>query len=167
MKSILLTTALFATMAFPAAAQFDMLGKDLAQICARIDNDPEYEPKIDTLDRNTILVLCRGAEKYPYFSYEIDIRRDECVCVGVMSRNREVFDAYLNVISSIGTLVEQDSARVNFKYLVYKNCDPNSDEPAEKLFYSFMQPYHNSNLLTQRNIFIIALTKNDTPIPKK
>ena len=49
MKSILLTTALFATMVFPAAAQFDMLGKNLAQICARIDNDPEYEPKIDTL----------------------------------------------------------------------------------------------------------------------
>ena len=165
MKSVLLTTALFATTVFTASAQFDMLGKDLAHICTRIDNDPEYEPKIDTLDNNTILVLCRGAEKYPYYSYEIDMNRDECVCVGVVSRNREVFDAYVNVLSSLGTLVEHDSAMVNFKYLVYKNCDPKSGEPGEKLFYTVMQPYHNSTLLSQRSIFIIALTKNEMPRP--
>jgi len=163
MKSVLFTTALLAT-ALPASAQFDMLGKDLAQICAHIDNDPEYEPKIDTLDSNTIIVSCRGAEKYPYYSYEIDINKDECVCVGVISRNREVFDAYVNILSSFGKLVERDSTMANFKYVVYKNTDPYSGEPAEKLYYSVMQPYRNSNLLSQRNIFSISLSKNNEPI---
>lgn len=160
MKSLLLTTAIFAATALTASAQFDMLGKNFVHICTKIDNDPEYEYKIDTLDSKTILVLCRGSEKYPYYSYEIDIDRDECVCVGVVSRNREVFDAYLNVFSSVGTLVEHDSAMVNFKYLVRKANKAKNGE-GENLYYSVMQPYRNSSLLSQRNIFIISLTKTD------
>ena len=163
MKNGILTTALVTTAIFaatlPTSAQFDMLGKDIAHICARIDNDPEYEAKIDTLDSKTILVTCKGAEKYPYFTYEIDSYANECVCVGVISRNREVFDAYLNMLTSFGKLVERDSAMVNFKYVVFKKGEQGA--PCEKLYLSVMQPYRNSTLLSQRNIFSISLSKSN------
>ena len=161
MKSVLLFTTAILWAVLPASAQFDMLGKDITRICSNIDNDPEYEAKIDTLDVNTILVTCKGAEKYPYYTYEIDVDSDECVCVGVVSRNREVFDAYVNMLSSFGKLVEHDSAMVNFKYVIYKKAEGNSASPCEKLYLSVMQPYRNSSLLSQRNIFSISLSKND------
>ncbi|MCR5455085.1 MAG: hypothetical protein K6F33_08880 [Bacteroidales bacterium] len=161
MKSVLLTTALIAILVFPACAQFDMLGKNLVQICTKIDNDPEYESVIDTVDSHTILVLCKGADKYPYYSYEIDRVRDECVCVGIVSRNREVFDAYVNVFSALGTIVEQDSAMVNFKYMILKTNDFGNSNHNEKLYLSVMQPYINSTLLSQRSIFSISLSKSN------
>ena len=160
MKSVLLFTTAILWAVLPASAQFDMLGKDITRICSNIDNDPEYEAKIDTLDVNTILVTCKGAEKYPYYTYEIDVDSDECVCVGVVSRNREVFDAYVNMLSSFGKLVEHDSAMVNFKYVIYKKAEGNSASPCEKLYRSVMQPYRNSSLLSQRNIFSISLSKS-------
>jgi hypothetical protein len=160
MKSVLLFTTAILWAVLPASAQFDMLGKDIMRICSKIDNDPEYEAKIDTLDVNTILVTCRGAEKYPYYTYEIDVERDECVCVGVVSRNREVFDAYVNMLTSFGKLVERDSAMVNFKYVIYKKAEGNSASHCEKLYLSVMQPYRNSSLLSQRNIFSITLSKS-------
>ena len=162
MKSVLFTIAIIVA-SLSASAQFDMLGKDMARICSHIDNDPEYVAKIDTLDRNTILVTCKGVEKYPYYTYEIDMRNDECVCVGVVSRNREVFDAYVNMLSSFGKLVEHDSAMVNFKYVLYKKAEASSMMPCEKLYLSVMQPYRNSSLLSQRNIFSISLSKNEDP----
>ena len=161
MKSVIILTTAILLAAFPASAQFDMLGKSIVRICSNIDNDPEYEAKIDTLDGNTVLVTCKGVEKYPYYTYEIDVDRDECVCVGVVSRNREVFDAYVNMLTSFGKLVEHDSAMVNFKYVIYKKDDSNGSSPSEKLYLSVMQPYRNSSLLSQRNIFSISLTKND------
>ena len=159
MKSVLILTTVILWAVFPASAQFDMLGKGITRICANIDNDPEYEAKIDTVDVNTILVTCKGVEKYPYYTYEIDVESDECVCVGVVSRNREVFDAYVNMLSSFGKLVEHDSAMVNFKYVIYKKNDDNGALPSEKLYLSVMQPYRNSSLLSQRNIFSISLSK--------
>ncbi len=163
MKNGIFTTAIvimaIILAASPASAQFDMLGSDIAHVCARIDNDPEYEARIDTLDSRTIIVTCKGAEKYPYFTYEFDSENDECVCVGVVSRNREVFDAYMNMFTAFGKLVERDSAMVNFKYVVYKKGEQGA--PCEKLYLSVMQPYRNSNLLTQRNIFSISLSKNN------
>lgn len=160
MKSVLLFATAILWAVLPVSAQFDMLGKDITRIRASIDNDPEYEAKIDTLDVNTILVTCKGAEKYPYYTYEIDVERDECVCVGVVSRNREVFDAYVNMMSSFGKLVEHDSAMVNFKYVFYKNDDDGGALHSEKLYLSVMQPYRNSSLLSQRNIFSISLSKS-------
>ena len=160
MKSVLLFTTAILWAVLPSSAQFDMLGKDIMRICSKIDNDPEYEAKIDTLDVNTILVTCRGAEKYPYYTYEIDVERDECVCVGVVSRNREVFDAYVNMLTSFGKLVERDSAMVNFKYVIYKKAEGNSASHCEKLYLSVMQPYRNSSLLSQRNIFSVSLSKS-------
>ena len=158
MKFVLLTIALFAA-SLSVSAQFDMLGKDMARICESIDNDPEYEAKIDTLDRNTILITCKGVEKYPYYTYEIDSEIDECVCVGVVSRNREVFDAYINMLTAFGKLVEHDDEMVNFKYVVHRQGEHGA--PCEKLFLSVMQPYINSSLLSQRNIFSISLSKYD------
>ena len=80
--------------------------------------------------------------------------------MGVVSRNREVFDAYVNMLSSFGKLVEHDSAMVNFKYVIYKKNDDNGALPSEKLYLSVMQPYRNSSLLSQRNIFSISLSKS-------
>ncbi len=160
MKSVILLTAAMIASAVTASAQFEMLGKDLARIRSHIDNDPEYEAVIDTLDENTILVKGRGAEKYPYFSYEIDINKDECVCVGFVSRNREVFNAYINILSSLGKLVWSDSTNVDFRYEIIRMDGENGDNGTEKLYYTIQQPYRNSALLTQRNIFSITVTKD-------
>ena len=159
MKNVLILTYFMLVSVLPVSAQFDMLGKDLARVCSYIDNDPEYEARIDTIDTKTILVTCKGAEKYPYFTYEIDRLSDECVCVGIVSRNREVFDAYVNMLSSLGKLVEADSAMVNFSYVVHKKNEPGIMPTSETFYYSIMQPYRNSSLLSQRGIFSISLSK--------
>lgn len=135
-------------------AQSNMLGSDFNHIYARINGDPEYSPKIDTINSNTIVLTCKGTEKYPYYTYEIDMENNECVCYGIVSKDRQVYDAYVDMLSTFGQLVEIDSARVNFTYSV-KSCNEN-----DPIYYSIKQPYYNSTMLSQRSIFYVLVTKN-------
>lgn len=152
MKTILLLITLSISY-YGASAQHNLLGVDFNHIFGKYDEDPEFFIKIDTVNSKTIVMTCKTSAAYPYYTYEIDVENNECVSFGTVSKDRQVFDAYVDMLSTMGKLVDIDSAKNNFTYSV--NTKNN-----ETFFYSIKQPYINSDYISRRCIFYVLVTKD-------
>ena len=144
--------ALAFTLIFtPLYGQLNMLGNTYRHILDRFNSDPEYEVKVDTMDLHTLLITCKTMLNYPYYTYEIDTEKDECVSFGTVSKNIAVLDAYLEMLSVVGVLENEDSLKQNS---VFRVAAPDLGT----LYYS-VKHYARTDSL-KRNLFYILVTKD-------
>lgn len=136
--------------------QHNFIGKSQKYITNLYDNDPEYTISTDTLHFEKILIKCRGVDLYPYYTYEIDLNTDRCISYGFVSKNREVFKTYIELLNFIGRIVETDSTNTNMTYIVTL--------PERKILYVIKQPFAKSNIITKQGLFYVLISeeKNKT-----
>jgi len=132
-------------------AQHNFLGENKDFILNHFKNDPEYSIEIDTINKNTTLITCKTFNQYPYYTYEIDLMKDACTSYAFISKDRNILDAYVDVLEHIGEVVECDSTKKNITYKVSAN-DKNS-------YFSIKQPFFNSDSYSKRGIFYIMVTE--------
>ncbi|MCQ2253834.1 MAG: hypothetical protein MJZ61_10315 [Bacteroidales bacterium] len=130
-----------------------MLGSDFNHIYGKFNDDPEYYIKVDTINRGTLVITCKGSENYPYYTYEIDIENNECVSFGTVSKDRQVYDAYVDMLTTVGKLVQSDHNSNNNTYEVISHG-------GEKIYYSIKQPFLSSDMLSRRSIFYVLVTRD-------
>ncbi|MBQ3689449.1 MAG: hypothetical protein II937_06225 [Bacteroidales bacterium] len=154
MKALL--TIIIITIAFSTNyAQYNMLGENYGHIWGKFNEDPEFTVKVDTVNNSTIVLTCKTSVGYPYYKYEIDIENNECISFGLVSKDRQVFETYIDMLSKIGDLVENDLSKHSFTYKV-------RTKENEMLFYTFKQPFRCDEALSRRNIFYVLVTKDKT-----
>jgi len=154
MKTIYLKKLLFLIIlftSFKANAQHNFLGENKEYILKHFKNDPEYSVEIDTINKYTTLITCKTFNQYPYYTYEIDITRDACISFAFISKDRNILDAYFDVLDHIGEIVESDSTKKNVTYKV--------EVDSKNAYYSIKQPYFNSDYYSRRGIFYIMVTE--------
>lgn len=153
MKTVIILLSVFCINS-QAFSQSNMLGKSLQYIYNKYNIDPEYFVKTDTVNSSTIVVTCRTSVTYPYYTFEIDRNSDECVSYGTVSKDRKVYDTYIELLSLVGKTVDHDPKNENTTFLVRTNTGNN-------LYFSIKQPFKNSELVSRRNIFYILVTEAD------
>ena len=129
----------------------NMLGKSFKDIFEKFNLDPEYYVRIDTVDNGkTITITCKKSSNYPYYYYEIDPESQECVCFCTVSKDRQVYDACLDLLSIWGKEISSDADREDFVYEVMDNTN-------QLLIYTVKQ--YKGDLVLMRNIFYIYVTR--------
>ncbi len=127
----------------------NFIGKSQEYITNLYSNDPEYLVAADTLHFEKVMIKCKGAKLYPYYTYEIDLETDRCITYGFVSKDREVFKAYIEILDFIGKVIETDSTKTNLRYMVKL--------PKRKVFYVIKQPFAGSNIITKQGLFYILI----------
>jgi len=132
-------------------SQHNMLGKLQKYIRSFYELSNEYNIKIDTLSKRSILLSFKPENQYPFYTYEINTNEDVCVSYGIVSKDPNVLKTYMDMLDYIGEVVEMDSTYNNFTYRV------STDQKV--CFFSIKQPYYNSQFLTRRSLFYILVTE--------
>jgi hypothetical protein len=136
-----------------------MLGKSQKYIRSFYDLSSEFVLKIDTISKNSILLSYKPEKQYPFYTYEINIPENECVSYGIVSKDINVLNTYLEMLDYIGELIEMDSTYNNFTYKV------STDQKTS--FFTIKQPYYNSQFLTRRSLFYILITEQPVIVSDK
>lgn len=131
-------------------AQHNMLGKSYHSIINTYNKDPEYILKVDTISDETILITTKTSNLYPYYTYEIDRNTKICISYGIVSKDKNTLETYIDVLDHLGELVEVDSSFTNMTYKI--------DTKNKISYYSIKQPFLNSSYISRRNIFYILIT---------
>lgn len=134
-----------------ALAQHNMLGKPQKYIRSYYELANEYNLKIDTLSKQSILLSYKPEKQYPFYTYEINLTDDVCVSFGIVSKDINVLNTYLELLDYLGELVEMDSTYNNYTYKVARG--------QKNAFFSIKQPYYNSQFLSRRSLFYILITE--------
>ncbi len=153
MKKFLII-ALFCLSAGSVCSQdYNMLGKTYNDIFEKFNLDPEFYVKVDTIDEGkTVTITCRKSSNYPYYYYEIDPETRECVCFCTVSKDRQVYDACLDLLSIWGKEILADETHENFVFEV-------KDKTNQPLIYTVKQ--YNGEQISMRNIFYIYVTREN------
>jgi hypothetical protein len=153
LKTVLIITFLF--WFIPAKSQHNFLGESQDFIIKHFNKDPEYSVEIDTINKYTTLVTCKTFEQYPYYTYEIDLYKNVCISYAYVSKDREIFDTYVDILDHLGEIIEKDSSMQNFTYKI-NGKDKTS-------YYAIKQPFVNSTYYSRRSIFYIMITEELNP----
>jgi len=132
-------------------SQHNFLGESQEFIMKQYNKDPEYSIEIDTINKYTTLITCKTFEQYPYYTYEVDLLRNVCMSYAFVSKDREIYDTYVDILEHIGEVVERDSSYQNVTYKVAGN--------GKNAYYSIKQPFINSTYYSRRSIFYILITE--------
>jgi len=128
-----------------------MLGKSKVYIESFYKLSNNYIVKTDTINKEALLITCKTKEQYPFYTYEINLKDKICVSYGIVSKNEEILNTYLELLSYLGELIEVDSTYNNFIYKI---------ETKERLsVFSIKKPYFNSQFLSRRSLFYILITE--------
>jgi hypothetical protein len=149
-KSFLVIVSLFLG-ASACFTQHNMLGKSQRYIRSFYNLANEYALKVDTIGQKTILLTYKTEKQYPFYTYEVDLFKDQCISYGVVSKDNSTLKSYLDVLNYLGELVEVDSTYNNFVYKV--------ETEQKTSFFTIKQPYFNSQFLTRRSVFYILVTE--------
>ncbi len=132
-------------------SQHNMLGKTKIYIESFYRLSNTYTLQTDTINKESVLITCKAKEHYPYYTYEINLKDKICVSYGIVSKNKNILDTYLELLSYLGELVTVDSTFSNFTYKI---------ETKDKLsIFSIKKPYINSQFLSRRSLFYILVTE--------
>ncbi len=153
MKRNALIPLLVIIFSYSSYSQHNMLGKSQGYICSFYMLSENSQLKIDTVNRNLILLTYKTQKKYPYFTYEIDLEEDRCTSYGIVSKNSKILGAYLEMLDYLGEVVDVDSTFKNFVYKV--------STKEKTSFFSIQQPYINSPFLKMRDLFYILVTEEE------
>ncbi len=132
-------------------SQRNLIGKSQKYIESFYKLSNQYHQIIDTININTILLTYKSDKQYPFYTYEIDLKKDKCISYGIVSKDHNILTTYLDLLDYIGELVEVDSTYNNFTYQV-KNDN-------RICYFSIKQPYYNSQFLSRRDLFYILITE--------
>ncbi len=157
MKPLLVKLRIFGVIFFIffgklVVGQHNFLGKTQEYIVKYFDHDPEYTVVIDTIGKN-ILLTCKTSQPYPYYTYELDMKSNRCISFGIVSKNRELLDGYIDMLDYLGKIVQRDSAFTNVTYQI--------DLPNVRCYFLLKQPFVNSEYISRRNIFYILVTEEE------
>jgi len=119
----------------------------------------EYNLKIDTLSKRSVLLSYRPEKQYPFYTYEINTLEDVCVSYGIVSKDQNVLKSYLDILDFVGEVIEMDSTYNNFTYKVATS--------QKVCYYSIKQPYFNSQFLTRRSLFYILVTEQPVMVSER
>lgn len=133
-------------------AQHNFLGKSRIDIVGFYTLDRDFTIKTKRVSDTKILITARGHTQYPYYTYELDTQVDECISVGIVSKNSEVLTHYEGMLSFWGEILEVDDATNTEVYIV--------DTHKGTFRYKVSQPYkYSEEYVSRRNIFYILMTK--------
>lgn len=129
--------------------QDNFIGKSEEFVINYFRTDTVYTLKTDTIDRKTILLTFRPKSQYPFYTYEIDLRTDQCISYGMVSKNTDVLNTYISVLNFLGEKIETDPA--NITYRVRANT-------GIFCYYYIKQPYINSKVESKKRIFYVLVS---------
>ncbi len=138
-------------------AQHNFLGKSRVDIVGFYTLETEFSIKTKRVTDNRILLTVKGEAQYPYYTYELSADQDECISVGIVSKNPEVLMHYRDMLSFWGNVVEIDEV-TNTEVFRLEN---------EKGTYRYTvsQPYKNSKqYISRQKIFYILVSKEDRTV---
>ncbi len=151
MSKKLLILSLLTLVTYSSHSQYNMLGKSQKYIRSFYKLTSCFSLKIDTISDKSVLLTYKTAEQYPFFTYELDLKTNLCVSYGIVSRDTQILETYLDMLAYIGELMEADSHFKNFRYKI-ETKDKTS-------YFTIKQPYVDSPFLTRRNVFYILMTE--------
>ena len=132
-------------------AQHNFLGKSQEFITNYYNIDPEYTIKIDTINKYNSLITCKTFNQYPYYTYEMDMRNNICISYGFVSKNEQVLNSYIDILTHLGQVVAKDSLANNYTYKI--------EQEYKTVFYSIKKPFLNSEHYSRRKIFFIIVSE--------
>jgi len=132
-------------------AQHNFLGKSQEFITEHYNLDPEYNVKIDTINKTNSLITCNTFEQYPYYTYEIDLQYDICISYAFVSQDERILQTYIDILDHLGEIVEHDKDYNNFTYKV--------EQPYKNIYYSIKKPFINGKYYTRQKIFFVIITE--------
>ncbi len=136
-----------------SVAQHNFLGTNKEYIMRYFNNDPEYSVTIDTANNSVIMLTCKTFNQYPYYTYEIDMDKNVCISYAFVSKDKNILNAYLDVLFHIGEVIAADSTMKNVIFRVVKNN--------KKYTYSVKQPYFDSEFFWLQNIFYVMVKEEE------
>lgn len=146
-----LTAIIVLAFCFNTHAQIDFIGKSRLAIVEHFSADPLYQIKIDSLSKGTLLITIKYNERqYPFYTYEVDTKKDRCSSFGLVSKNRDVLDAYLDILDKTGLIIQNDPEK---KMIVYRVGIGNVCR-----YYSINRPYWNDKNKNKRELFYILVS---------
>lgn len=132
-------------------SQHNMLGKSQRYIRSFYKLANGFSLKIDTINQESILLTYKTREQYPFFTYELNLNDDLCVSYGIVSKNTQTLETYLDMLDYLGEVINVDSTYKNFVYKIKTN--------EKTSYFTIKQPFIDSPFVTRRNVFYILMTE--------
>jgi hypothetical protein len=140
----------FMLVQFSALAQYNFMFEKRGEIVRFYQKDTLYSLKVDTIGKHNIVLTFKSKKQYPFFTYEIDKTTNRCISVGMVSKNTEVFQAYVDLLNFSGTIVYKDSAK---QEIIYRVQNHNAI-----LYYTLRRPYFNDKNRNKRLVFYLMIS---------
>ncbi len=134
-----------------SSAQYNLLGHSQSYITSFFNLRSEYNVKADTINNNSIILICKTNHQYPYYTYEIERKRGVCNSFGIVSRDKKTLKNYVNMLNYLGEIITSDSLRNNFTYRV--------ERKNKVSYFAIKQPFINSKFISRRGIFYIIISE--------
>lgn len=152
MRTSLLILLLF--IATLTQAQQNFLGKSRIDIVGYYTLETNFTVKSKHVTDSKILLTVKGEANYPYYTYELDNNKDECISVGIVSKNQEVLLHYQDMLSFWGKMTEIDTGTHTEVYRI--------ENEKGAFIYTVSQPYKGSEqYISRQKIFYILMSKDD------
>ena len=134
-------------------AQHNFIGKKRIDIVGYYTLETGYTVKTKRVSDQRIVLTVRGETPYPYYTYEVDANTEECLSVGIVSKDPESLLHYHDMLTFWGELLEQNDTTNSSVYRV--SADKGS------YLYTISQPYkYSEEYVSRRNIFYILVSKD-------
>ncbi len=130
-----------------------MLGKSVEDILVSYNDDPEYVVKIDTIDDENLLIKCHSANTYPIYIFQVNRLLNSCISHVFVSRNKDIFNTYVQILQHAGTLLSANEDFTEFTYML--------DLSEKHIYYSIKRPFTNSAILDKRNLFYMTISEKN------
>jgi hypothetical protein len=140
----------------PLNAQINFLGKSHKTIKDFFKNDPNFIEKIDTLSQENILLTFKSVNQYPYYTYIMDIKQDSCISFGLVAKNKDILNVYLDFLDFAGELIKEDTIAHNKLYEVIAS--------GRTRYYDIKQPFVNDPNPNRKNLFYILVREKIRPV---
>lgn len=137
-------------------AQTNFLGKSHKTIKDFFKSNPDFIEKIDTLSQENILLTFKSINQYPYYTYIMDIKKDSCISFGLVAKNRDILNVYLDFLDFSGELIKEDTIAHNKLYEIIT--------PERTRYFDIKQPFLNDPNPNRKNLFYILVREKIRPV---
>jgi hypothetical protein len=152
----LLTIVLFFAFIGLIRGQNNFLGKSQEYITQFYEKNNNFSMVIDTLTEDNILMTFKSLQQYPYYTYEINTKKNVCVSYGLVSKDENILQTYFELLEFAGKLVKKDKFSHSWIYEIRNG---------EKVrYYIIKQPYLDDQNSLRRKLFYV-LIREKTLLP--
>jgi hypothetical protein len=152
MKIILTTISVLILV--QTQGQYQFLGKSRAEILSYYSVEAHFNIKTRYVSPNQLTLIVRNKYTYPYYTFVIDNLLNECVSIGIVSKNPEVLNQYVELLNFMAEKIHSDTLS-NTRIYEIRN-------KRAKFIYTLSQPYKRSKEFDSRkNLFYLFVEKED------